>query len=209
MKKHQSKKRWLTEHFNDPYVTQARKDGYRSRAAYKLLEIQQRNPLIKRGMTVVDLGAAPGGWSQIATKLVGQNGRVIALDILAMDSLDGVEIISGDFREPEIFEKLMDRVDGQGVDLVISDMAPNISGVKAIDIPRAMYLAELAADFADQVLKEGGGLLIKVFQGAGFDELVRGLRQKYKVLLIRKPKASRSRSKEVYVLARGFRARIE
>jgi len=206
MKKHQSRRRWLTEHFNDPYVKQAQKQGYRSRAVYKLLEINERDRILRPGMVVVDLGAAPGGWSQIAVKQVGAKGRVIATDILDMESLAGVEFVQGDFREDRVFQDLLDRIGSSGADLVISDMAPNISGMGAVDQPRAMYLVELAVDLAQNVLSSGGDLLLKVFQGEGFDELIRGLRGAYAKVLIRKPKASRPRSREVYVLARGLKA---
>jgi 23S rRNA (uridine2552-2'-O)-methyltransferase len=204
MKKHQSKRRWLTEHFNDPYVKQAQKQGYRSRAVYKLIEINERDRLLRQNMTVVDLGAAPGGWSQIAVRAVGRQGRVIATDILAMDPIEGVEFIQGDFREDAVLEQLRASIGDRGVDLVISDMAPNISGMGAVDQPRSMYLVELAVDLAQNVLSEDGDLLVKVFQGEGFDELIRSLRKDFRKVLIRKPKASRPRSNEVYVLGRGY-----
>lgn len=203
MAKSKSSHRWLKEHFSDEYVKRAQRDGYRSRAVYKLDEIQQRDRLIKPGMTVVDLGAAPGGWSQYALPLVGRKGKIMAMDILPMEPLPGVDFLQGDFREDTVLESLMKMLDGREIDLVMSDIAPNISGVEAVDLPRSMYLVELAVDFADQVLKPGGDFLTKVFQGEGFDELVRDLRRRYTKVLIRKPKASRPRSREVYALARG------
>jgi 23S rRNA (uridine2552-2'-O)-methyltransferase len=206
MKKLRSNRSWLTDHFNDPYVKQAQKQGYRSRAVFKLLEINERDRILRSGMVVVDLGAAPGGWSQIAVKQVGRKGRVIATDILAMEPIDGVEFIHGDFREESVFKGLLECIGSSGADLVISDMAPNISGMDAVDQPRSMYLVELAVDLAQNVLAPGGDLLMKVFQGEGFDDLIRMLREKYAKVLIRKPKASRPRSREVYVLARGLKA---
>ncbi len=203
MAKSKSSHRWLKEHFNDEYVKRAQREGYRSRAVYKLDEIQQRDRLIKPGMTLVDLGAAPGGWSQYALGLVGRKGKVMAMDILPMDPLPGVDFLQGDFREDDVLESLLKMLDGREIDLVMSDIAPNISGVEAVDLPRSMYLVELAVDFADRVLEPGGDLLVKVFQGEGFDELVKDLRRRYTKVLVRKPKASRPRSREVYALARG------
>ena len=202
MKRSKSSSRWMQEHFADEYVRLAQKQGYRSRAIYKLEEIQQKDQLIKPGMVVVDLGAAPGGWCQLAVKHVGRKGRVIALDILPMDAMDGVEIITGDFREQIVLDQLLSILDGREVDLVLSDMAPNISGMSAVDQPRAMYLCELAVDFCGQVLKPGGDFLVKAFQGEGYDELVKRIRQQFKQVKFRKPKASRPRSKEIYILAR-------
>ncbi|MBD3610667.1 MAG: 23S rRNA (uridine(2552)-2'-O)-methyltransferase RlmE [Gammaproteobacteria bacterium] len=194
---------WMREHFDDIYVKKAQQEGYRSRAVYKLLELNDKDRLLRPGMTVVDLGAAPGGWTQVAAQLVGDHGHVVALDILPMDNIAGVDIITGDFREDDVLEQLLKTLGESPVDLVMSDMAPNMSGNKAVDIPGAMYLVELAVDLAEQVLKKDGDLVMKVFQGEGFDELVKGLRKHYKKVVIRKPKASRPRSKEVYVLARG------
>ncbi len=202
MARSRSSSRWLREHFDDHYVKRARQDGYRSRASYKLLEIQQKDRLIAPGMTVVDLGAAPGGWSQLAARLTQGAGRVLALDILPMDPLPDVEFIQGDFSEQQILDRLMERLAGCPVDLVLSDMAPNISGVKAVDQPRAMYLAELALDFSRNVLKPEGDLLIKAFEGEGMDELRRELRASFRKVATRKPAASRPRSREVYLLAR-------
>ncbi len=198
-----SSSRWLREHFDDPYVKRARQEGYRSRASYKLLEIQQRDRLIAPGMTVVDLGAAPGGWSQLAARLTGSGGRVVALDILPMDPVPGVEFIQGDFREQQVLDRLLECLGGCPVDLVMSDMAPNISGIKAMDQPRAIYLAELALDLSCSVLAPGGDLLLKGFEGEGMEELRRGLRSAFRKVVTRKPAASRPRSREVYLLARG------
>ncbi len=205
-KKHRSKSsgRWLQEHFDDEYVKQAQKDGYRSRAVYKLLEIDAKDHLLKPGMTVVDLGAAPGGWAEVAVQRVGATGRVIALDILPMDSLPGVTFIQGDFREEAPYQALLEVLGDTPVDLVMSDMAPNISGMKAVDQPRAMYLAELALDLARKVLKPGGDLLVKAFNGEGIDAYKKELRQDFDKLIVRKPRASRPRSAEIYLLARGY-----
>lgn len=206
MPKTKSSQRWLARQQRDPYVQQAKKDGYRSRAAYKLLEIQNKDRVIKQGMTVVDLGAAPGGWSQVAKPLVGKHGKIIALDILPMDSIPGVDFIQGDFSEESVFSELLARVEGSTVDVVICDIAPNLSGMAAVDQPRAMYLAELAFEFAKKVLPPGGAFIIKVFQGEGFDELLKLMRQNFEKVRSRKPNASRSKSKEMYMLATGFRA---
>lgn len=204
-KKRSSSKAWLKEHRDDPYVQQAQREGYRSRACYKLLELQEKDRLIRPGMTVVDLGSAPGGWSQVAADLVGHKGRVVASDILPMDNLAGVDFIQGDFTEDEVFGQILAAIGADPVDLVISDMAPNMSGVTAVDQPRSMYLVELALDMARQVLAPGGSFVAKVFQGEGFDELFRDTRASFDKLLTRKPKASRPRSREVYLVARGFR----
>ena len=198
-----SSHRWLQEHFADPFVKKAQAEGMRSRAAYKLEELVARDRLLKPGMTVVDLGAAPGGWSQWVRQALGDSGRVLALDILDMPPLAGVEFLQGDFREDEVLARLESMLDGAPVDLVLSDMAPNKSGVNAVDQPRAMYLAELAMEFADRHLRPGGAFLIKLFHGAGFDDYVRELRRRYAKVAIRKPAASRQRSPEVYALAQG------
>ena len=196
--------RWLQEHFDDEYVKKAQQEGYRARAVYKLLEIDEKDQLLRAGMTVVDLGAAPGSWSEVAAKRVGEKGRVIALDILPMDSLSGVTFIQGDFLEEGPYNALLEVLGDARVDLVMSDMAPNISGMKAVDQPRAMYLAELALELARNVLKPGGDLLIKVFNGEGIDAFKRELRKDFDKLIVRKPKASRPRSAEIYLLARGY-----
>lgn len=205
MKRSKSSQNWLKRHFDDPYVKEAQKAGYRSRAVFKLLEIQEKDRLLKPGLRVVDLGAAPGGWSQVAAAMVGKTGQVYALDILEMEPLPGVTFLHGDFTEEAVLEALLAALEHQPVDLVLSDMAPNITGMKAIDQPRAMYLAELAEDFAVKVLRPGGDFVSKVFQGAGFDEFHKRLGQRFTKVLVRKPKASRSESREVYLLARGFK----
>jgi 23S rRNA (uridine2552-2'-O)-methyltransferase len=205
--KSKSSKRWLTEHFDDPYVKQAQKQGLRARAAFKLLELQEKYRLIKKGMCVVDLGAAPGSWSQVAQGLVGKDGRVIALDILEMPGIEGVEIILGDFTEDEPLQILETTLGDRKPDLVLSDMAPNMSGVSLADQPRAMYLAELALSFAEQWLKPGGDFVCKVFQGEGFDAFLAQSRSVFDKVVVRKPKASRPRSREVYVLGRGRKLR--
>ncbi|GGI84284.1 23S rRNA (uridine(2552)-2'-O)-methyltransferase RlmE [Legionella impletisoli] len=204
MPRSKSSKRWLQEHFDDVYVKKAQAEGYRSRAVYKLKEIDEKEQLIKPGMTVVDLGAAPGGWSQYAVEQLKHTGTVIALDILPMDALPGVTQITGDFREEVVLNQLLALIPERGVDLVLSDMAPNMSGTVAIDIPRAMYLAELAFDFSDQMLKPGGAMLLKIFHGSGFEEMVRQAKSKFKRVVVRKPKASRSRSRETYLLAKDY-----
>ena len=205
MARSKSSKRWLNEHFDDEYVRRAQQEGYRSRAVYKLIEIQQKDHILKPGMTVIDLGAAPGSWTEYAVKKLGSKGRMIALDILPMEPIEGVEIIQGDFREDAVLQQLMELMSGAGADLVISDMAPNLSGTKAIDQPKMMYLAELALEFAVNVLKPGGTFLTKVFTGEGIDEYKKELRQHFAKIIVRKPKASRSRSSEVYLLAKQFK----
>lgn len=208
MGRSKSSHQWLRAHFDDEFVKRAQRDGYRSRAVYKLEEMQQKDRLLRPGSVVVDLGAAPGGWSQYAARQLGPQGRIIALDILPMDDLPGVEFIEGDFREDEVLDSLMKSLGGVRVDLVMSDMAPNISGMSAVDQPRAMYLAELALDFAKTVLADRGVFLVKVFQGEGFDEYLRDVRQAFKKVVVRKPKASRPRSSEVYLLARGLKVEL-
>lgn len=205
MARSKSSARWLREHFTDEYVKRAQQDGYRSRAVYKLLEIHEKDRLLRPGLAVVDLGAAPGGWSQLATRLVGGQGRVMALDILPMESLPSVEFIEGDFRETAVLDQLLAALDGRPVDLVLSDMAPNTSGIKAVDQPSSLYLAELALDFARQCLKPGGDFLVKAFQGEGFDRFLKELRVAFATVTPRKPRASRARSAEQYLLARNYR----
>jgi 23S rRNA (uridine2552-2'-O)-methyltransferase len=197
--------KWLKEHFDDPYVKRAQQDGYRSRAVSKLLEIDQRDHLLKPGMTVVDLGAAPGGWSELAAQRVGSTGRVFALDILPMEAVPGVTFLQGDFLQEAPYAALLEAIGDRPVDLVMSDMAPNISGMKAVDQPRAMYMAELALELARIVLKPGGDLLLKVFTGEGLDAFKLVLRDDFRQLFVRKPKASRPRSAEIYLLARGYK----
>ncbi|MCW8956488.1 MAG: 23S rRNA (uridine(2552)-2'-O)-methyltransferase RlmE [Gammaproteobacteria bacterium] len=205
MSRSKSSGNWLREHFDDEFVKLSQKEGYRSRAVYKLKEIDDKDQLINPGSVVIDLGAAPGGWSQyVARKLKGK-GRILALDILPMEPLDDVEFIQGDFLEQAVFNQLLEQLGEDRPDLVISDMAPNMSGMQAVDIPRAMYMAELALDLAQQVLKPGGGLLVKLFQGEGFDDYLDSLKQHFSRLVMRKPKASRNRSREIYALATGFK----
>ena len=204
MAKSKSSKGWLKEHFDDEYVRRSQQDGYRSRAIYKLIEIDKKDHLVKPGMTVIDLGAAPGSWSEYCVKKLGKNGAMVALDILPMEPIDDVTIIQGDFREDAVFEELMAKMNNERADLVISDMAPNISGMESVDMPRAYYLCELALDLARQVLKPGGGLLVKLFQGEGFEAYNRELKSSFSHVVIRKPKASRARSREIYALATGF-----
>ena len=205
MARSKSSTRWLREHFTDEYVRRAQAEGYRSRAIYKLLEIQEKDRLLRPGAIVVDLGAAPGGWSQLAARLVGPRGAVIALDVLPVEPLVGVEFIQGDFRETAVLDGLLNVLNGRPVDLVISDMAPNTTGIKAVDQPRGMYLAELALDFARQCLRPGGDFLVKAFQGEGIDPFLGELRAAFAAVLPRKPKASRARSAERYWLARNYR----
>lgn len=197
--------KWLREHFDDIYVQRAKEEGWRSRAVYKLLEINEKDRLIKPGMTVLDLGAAPGGWSQMAARLVGDKGLVIASDILEMDPIPGVQFLQGDFRDEAVYQQLLEIVGNRPIDLVICDMAPNMSGTNAVDQPRAMYLAELALDMVQQVLKKNGDFLVKVFQGEGLPEYRKAMQASFGKLITRKPEASRARSKEVYLLGKGFR----
>ncbi len=204
MAKTKSSRRWLDRHFNDSYVKRAQQEGYRSRAAYKLLEIQEKDQVLAPGMRVVDLGAAPGGWSQVVSRVVGPRGRVVALDVLPMEPLADVTFIQGDFREDESLSRLRQFLGGDAVDVVLSDMAPNVSGNTAVDQPRMIYVCELALDLARQVLKPGGSLLVKIFQGEGFDAFHKEVRRSFKRVASRKPKSSRARSREVYLVARGY-----
>lgn len=199
-----SQTRWLQEHFSDPYVKEAHKRGLRSRASFKLEELQERDNLIRRGNTVVDLGAAPGGWSEFAVKCIGDDGRLVACDILPMTPIRGVEFLQGDFRDEQVFTRLYEMIGG-GAQVVLSDMAPNMSGNNAIDQPRAMLLSELALDMARRVLKKGGTFVVKVFQGEGSQEYLSQLRQDFEQVRVRKPDASRDRSREVYMVATGFK----
>ncbi len=206
MARSKSSARWLKEHVNDPFVKQAQKDGYRSRASYKLLALNEKDKLIKPGMLVIDLGSAPGGWSQIATELVGEKGKVIASDILPMDALPDVDFIQGDFTEESVFNEIMGVIADRPVDVVISDMAPNLSGVASADQAGSIYLIELALDMAQQVLKPKGSFVAKAFQGEGYEEFVKEVRNHFDSVVIRKPEASRARSREVYVVGRGFKS---
>jgi len=205
MARSKSSKRWLQEHFNDEYVQKAQREGYRSRASYKLIELQEKDKLVRPGMTVLDLGAAPGGWSQLVAKWVGDKGQVIASDILPMDFLPGVEFIQGDFTEETVYQQILDTLGGQKADLVISDMAPNMSGISVADQASSMYLVELAIDLAQRVLIPGGSFLCKVFQGTGFDDILAIARSNFGKVQMRKPDASRARSREQYLLAREFK----
>ncbi|MCE9640403.1 MAG: RlmE family RNA methyltransferase [Betaproteobacteria bacterium] len=202
MKRTKTSKQWMMEHIHDVYVQRAKAEGYRSRAAYKLIEVVERDKLLKPGMVVVDLGATPGGWSQVAAAKVGERGRVIALDLLPMDALRNVTFLLGDFREDAVVKALEQELAGRPIDLVLSDMSPNISGIALSDQARAMYLAELALEFAVKHLKPGGGLLVKVFQGSGFQEFLRVMRSRFKQVVTRKPEASRGRSNEMYLLGK-------
>ncbi|MGN6236627.1 23S rRNA (uridine(2552)-2'-O)-methyltransferase RlmE [Dyella sp.] len=206
MPRSKSSSRWLREHFDDVYVKKAQAEGVRSRAVYKLEELIERDRLLKPGITVVDLGAAPGGWSQLVRQRLGDTGKVVALDILPMQGIAGVDFLQGDFRKADVLSQLEARLDNQKVDLVLSDMAPNMSGVALADQIRSMDLAELALDFSRQWLKPGGSFLIKLFQGTGFDDYLRSLRADFSRVTMRKPKASRARSREVYALAVGLKA---
>jgi 23S rRNA (uridine2552-2'-O)-methyltransferase len=197
---------WIKQHVKDPYVKQSQVDGYRSRASYKLLEIVEKDRLIQSGMTVVDLGSSPGGWSQVAARLVGHTGRVHALDLLPMDSIAGVDFIQGDFTEEHIFDELLKIIENRPVDLVISDMAPNLTGAKAVDQPAMMYLAELAIDLTRNVMKPEGVFIAKLFQGEGFDQFERHVRTVFNSVSLKKPDASRAKSREVYLVAKGLKA---
>lgn len=202
-KRSASSTRWLNEHFKDRFVQQAQKKGLRSRAWFKLEEIQNTDKLFKTGMTVVDLGAAPGGWSQYVAKVIGNKGRIIACDLLPMDSIVGVDFLQGDFRDEAVLTTLLERVGEEKVNVVMSDMAPNMSGQPAVDIPRSMYLVELALDMCRDVLAPNGSFIVKVFQGEGFEQYLKSIREMFRVVKIRKPEASRARSREVYIVASG------
>jgi len=197
--------RWLKEHFDDHYVKKSKEMGYRSRASFKLIELDEKDKLFRSGMTVVDLGAAPGGWSQVAAERVGERGRVVASDILPMDAMAGVEFVQGDFTEEVVLQNILNALGEAPADLVISDMAPNMSGMSAVDQPAAMYLVELALDMAREVLKPGGTFVAKVFQGEGFDQYMKDMRTSFSKVVTRKPESSRSRSREVYLLGKGFK----
>jgi 23S rRNA (uridine2552-2'-O)-methyltransferase len=206
MSRSKTSKAWMREHINDPYVQRAKAEGYRSRAAYKLLELDKKDRLLVSGQLLVDLGAAPGSWSQVAVAKLGSKGRVVAVDLLPMAPLPGVQFVQGDFREQDVLDALIVALSGGKADLVISDLAPNISGIGVSDQARSMYLCELALEFARQCLKPGGSLLVKVFQGAGFTEFLAGMRKSFVKVGSRKPEASRGRSSEMYLLGRGFKA---
>jgi 23S rRNA (uridine2552-2'-O)-methyltransferase len=203
-KRSKSSARWLSEHAKDEFVKRAQREGWRSRAVFKLEEIQQRERLLRPGIRCVDLGAAPGSWSQYAARSLGPGCRIVATDILPMDAIPGVEFVQGDFREAAVLDQVLNRVGSDKIDLVLSDMAPNMAGIDSVDQPRSMYLAELALEFADRVLAPGGDLLVKLFQGEGFDQIIKDARRRYGRVATKKPKASRTRSPEIYLLARQF-----
>ncbi len=205
MARSKTSKKWLDEHVNDPYVKKAKIDGYRSRASYKLIEINEKDKLFRPGNVVMDLGSAPGGWSQILVPLIGDTGRVIASDILPMDGIVGVSFIQGDFTEAAVYEEIVETLNGDKVDVVVCDMSPNISGVNTTDQYASIYLVELALDMARNVLKPGGSFCAKVFQGVGYEEYVKDVRSSFDKVLVRKPAASRPRSREVYIVAKGFK----
>ncbi len=204
VKRSKSSARWLAEHASDEFVKRAQREGWRSRAVFKLAEIQQAERLLRPGIRCVDLGAAPGGWSQYAARIIGGTSRIVATDILPMDAIPGVDFVQGDFRDDGVIEQVLTAIGASKVDLVLSDMAPNMSGIDAVDQPRSMHLAELALEFADRVLAPGGDVLVKLFQGAGFDQLIRDARGRFGRVATKKPKASRTRSPEIYLLARQF-----
>ena len=210
MARSKTSRQWLKAHFSDPFVIKAQQQGYRSRAVFKLMEIQQKDAIVKPGMTVIDLGAAPGGWCQLLTKWTGKNGRVIALDILPIvpiENSSNIDYVQGDFREAHIFQLLLDKIyqhQQKKADIIVSDLAPNSSGMKGVDQPRAMYLAELSLELAQKILKTDGSLVIKVFQGEGYDDFLKKLRQFFKKVWIRKPQASRAHSRENYLVAKNF-----
>ena len=203
-KRTKSSARWLAEHANDEFVKRAHREGWRSRAVFKLAEIQEAERLLRPGIRCVDLGAAPGGWSQYAARIVGGSSRIVATDILPMDAIPGVDFVQGDFRDESVLAEVLRCVGATKIDLVLSDMAPNMAGIDSVDQPRSMYLAELALEFADRVLAQGGDLLVKLFQGEGFDQIIRAARLRYGRVVTKKPKASRTRSPEIYLLAREF-----
>lgn len=205
MAKSKSSNRWLQEHFSDQYVKQSQSDGYRSRASYKLLELQKKDRLFRKGMSVVDLGSAPGGWTQVAIELTGDSGTVVASDILPMDPIAGVEFVQGDFTEDSVYQELLNVLGDDKTDLVISDMAPNMSGIAAVDQPASMYLVELALDFAEKTLVKGGCFACKIFHGEGFDDYLKACRERFGSVVIRKPDASRARSKETYLVAKSYK----
>jgi 23S rRNA (uridine2552-2'-O)-methyltransferase len=205
MARSKTSKQWMDEHVNDPYVKKAKIDGYRSRASYKVIEINEKDKIIRPGYTVMDLGSAPGGWSQVVAKLVGESGRVIASDILPMDGILGVSFIQGDFTEAAVYDQILSMLNGDKVDAVVSDMSPNLSGVNTTDQYSSIYLVELALDMARNVLKPGGSFCAKVFQGVGYEEYVKEVRKSFDKVIVRKPAASRARSREVYIVGKDFK----
>ncbi|MFO1401618.1 MAG: RlmE family RNA methyltransferase [Steroidobacteraceae bacterium] len=205
MARSKSSGNWLSRHVRDPFVKQAQKDGYRSRSAYKLLQLNEKDRLIRPGMRIMDLGSAPGGWSQVASRLVGGKGRILATDILPMDGLQGVDFIQGDFTDAAIVQQVLDWLGGEKFDLIISDIAPNLTGIDSADQASSIYFLELALDTVCKALKPGGNFVAKMFQGSGSDEYVKELRKHFEKVLIRKPEASRKESREVYLVAKGFK----
>lgn len=205
MSRSKSSQRWLQEHHNDPFVQQARRDGYRSRAVYKLIEIQEKDQVLKSGQFVIDLGAAPGGWTEYASQFCAAKGKLIAVDILPLEPVGDAHIIEGDFTEEAVFNRILAEIDNQPVGLVLSDMAPNFSGIESVDQPKSMYLVELAFDLALNVLDKNGGFVVKMFQGTGFDEMVKSFRGAFRSVKFRKPSASRARSREVYAVCQGLK----
>jgi 23S rRNA (uridine2552-2'-O)-methyltransferase len=205
MARSKTSKQWMDEHVNDPYVKKAKIDGYRSRASYKIIEINEKDKIIRPGNIVMDLGSAPGGWSQVVAKLVGESGRVIASDILPMDGILGVSFIQGDFTEAAVYDQILSMLNGDKVDAVVSDMSPNLSGVNTTDQYSSIYLVELALDMARNVLKSGGSFCAKVFQGVGYEEYAKDVRKSFDKVIVRKPAASRARSREVYIVGKGFK----
>jgi 23S rRNA (uridine2552-2'-O)-methyltransferase len=205
MARSKTSKQWMDEHVNDPYVKKAKIDGYRSRASYKIIEINEKDKIIRAGNMVMDLGSAPGGWSQVAAPLVGEPGRVIASDILPMDGIIGVTFIQGDFTEAKVYDDILNTLNGDKVDVVVSDMSPNLSGVNTTDQYSSIYLVELALDMARNVLKPGGSFCAKVFQGVGYEEYAKEVRKSFDKVVVRKPAASRARSREVYIVGKGFK----
>lgn len=205
MSRSKSSQRWLQEHHNDPFVQQARREGYRSRAVYKLIEIQEKDRVLKSGQFVIDLGAAPGGWTEYASQFCGAKGKIIAVDILPVEPIGDAHIIEGDFTDEAVFNRILGEIDNQPVGLVLSDMAPNFSGIESVDQPKSMYLVELAFDLALNVLDKNGVFVVKMFQGAGFDEMVKSFRNAFKSVKFRKPSASRARSREVYAVCQGLK----
>ncbi|WP_371194289.1 23S rRNA (uridine(2552)-2'-O)-methyltransferase RlmE [Glaciecola sp. SC05] len=206
MARTKTSKKWMDEHVNDPYVKQAKIDGYRSRASYKIIEINDKDKLFRTGSIVMDLGAAPGGWSQVVAPLIGNSGHLIASDILPMDGIGGATFIQGDFTDEAVYEQIVAALNNEKVDVVMSDMAPNISGVNTTDQYSSIYLVELALDMARNVLKPGGSFCAKVFQGVGYEEYVKDVRRSFDKVVVRKPAASRPRSREVYIVGKGFKA---
>ncbi len=204
MARSKSSSRWLQKHFDDHYVKAAREKGYRSRSAFKLLEIQRKDHILKPSQVIIELGSAPGGWTQVISGIVGEKGKIVAVDLLPMESIANINVIQGDFTEPKVLESLIQTLDNHDVDVVLSDMAPNMSGNRSIDQPRAMHLVELVVDFTETILRKNGTMLVKVFQGEGYDQILQYVRTRFDKVVIRKPGASKSSSREMYLLAKSF-----